>query len=112
MDNNMSYNNDNENQDTAYQPNNYSSYNANAYPNINEEPLTIGEWMLTLFLLMIPCVNIILLIVWAVSNNGNVNRKRFAIASLVFAAIGIVLYFILIFTLGTAIMSNYSELYY
>ncbi len=45
-------------------------------------PLTLGEWMITLLVLWIPLVNIIMYVVWAISDTGNVNRKRFCQASI------------------------------
>ena len=30
-----------------------------------EEPVSFGEWMITLLIMMIPCVNIVMMFVWA-----------------------------------------------
>lgn len=64
--------------------------------------------MLTLFLMMIPLVNIIMLFVWAFGDS-NPSKANYAKASLLWAAIGIVVY-ILVFVLiiGTGIsLSDY-----
>ncbi|NEU59447.1 hypothetical protein DC345_05675 [Paenibacillus taichungensis] len=53
--------------------------------------------MLTLFLMMIPLVNIIMLFVWAFGDS-NPSKANYAKASLLWAAIGIVVY-ILVFVL-------------
>ncbi len=53
--------------------------------------MTVGKWIVTYLLLMIPLVNIILMIVWAVSDTENPNRKNWAIAMLIFWAISIVI---------------------
>ena len=58
-----------------------------------EAPLTLGEWLITLLILMIPCVNIVMLLVWGFGN-GNVNRKNYCRAALIFMVIGVVLSFI------------------
>lgn len=55
-----------------------------------EAPLSMGEWLVTLILLMIPCVNIVLLFVWGFGN-GNVSRRNYCRATLIVAAAGIVL---------------------
>jgi len=44
--------------------------------------MTIGDWMFTLLILAIPIVNIIMYLVWALGSSGNVNRKTFCQASL------------------------------
>ncbi|HBU81955.1 MAG TPA: hypothetical protein DEF35_09980 [Paenibacillus sp.] len=64
--------------------------------------------MLTLFLMMIPLVNIIMLFVWAFGDS-NPSKANYAKASLLWAAIGIVVY-ILVFVviIGTGIsLSDY-----
>jgi len=60
-------------------------------------PVSFGSWMLTLFLMMIPLVNIIMLFVWAFGDS-NPSKANYAKASLLWAAIGIVVY-ILVFVL-------------
>lgn len=55
-----------------------------------EAPLSMGEWLVTLILLAIPCVNFVLLFVWGFGN-GNQNRKNYCRALLIMWAIGIVL---------------------
>ncbi|MBU5351402.1 hypothetical protein KQI74_03865 [Paenibacillus barcinonensis] len=51
--------------------------------------------MLTLFLMMIPLVNLIMLFVWAFGGS-NPSKANFAKASLMWALIGIVFYILLI----------------
>jgi hypothetical protein len=50
-------------------------------------PMTIGDWMITLLVLAIPIVNIIMYLVWAFGSSGNVNRKTFCQASLIWFVI-------------------------
>ncbi|MFJ2042798.1 hypothetical protein ACIOBL_04295 [Paenibacillus taichungensis] len=61
------------------------------------QPVSFGSWMLTLFLMMIPLVNIIMLFVWAFGDS-NPSKANYAKAALLWAAIGIVVY-ILVFVL-------------
>ncbi|MFB3845509.1 MAG: hypothetical protein ACE14O_07165 [Candidatus Cloacimonadaceae bacterium] len=49
--------------------------------------MTIGDWIVTILLMCIPIVNVVLLIVWAVSNTDNPNRKNWALAILIFIGI-------------------------
>lgn len=59
------------------------------------KPMTVGEWMITLLLLIIPLVNIIMLFIWAFSGSTHPSKATFAKASLIWTAIIIVLYIIL-----------------
>lgn len=85
------------------QPQNQQPYQ-NYQPQAEIAPvLSMGSWVGTLLLMLIPIVNIILLIVWAVSNTENPNRRNFARAYLIMFAIGIVLWLIIFGAgLGTA----------
>ncbi len=58
---------------------------------------SVGDWMLIYLLLIIPLVNIILLIVWAVDNNNRV-RKNWALATILWTVIIIVITLILFAT--------------
>ncbi len=48
----------------------------------NKSVMTMGEWVVTLLIMMIPCVNIIMMFVWAFGN-GNENRKNYCRANLI-----------------------------
>ena len=68
-------------------------------PNGNSDtrPMTVGDWMLTLLVLAIPVVNLVMYLVWAFSDTGNVNRQNFCKASIYWFLIilGIYLVFML-----------------
>lgn len=68
----------------------------------NKAVMTMGEWLITLIVLAIPCVNVIMYFVWAFGN-GNENRKNFCRAGLIVMAIGIVLSFILYAIVGASL---------
>ncbi|WP_405156631.1 hypothetical protein [Paenibacillus sp. FSL K6-0108] len=72
------------------------------------QPVSFGSWMLTLFLMMIPLVNIIMLFVWAFGDS-NPSKANYAKASLLWAAIGIVIYvLVFVMIIGTGIsLSDY-----
>lgn len=72
--------------------NNQQSYNQPNYGGPNLEPaMTLGDWLITLLVLSIPCVNIIMFFVWGFGSGGNTSRKNYCRAALVFALIGIVI---------------------
>ncbi len=55
-----------------------------------EQPMSLGEWIITIIVLGIPCVGIVMMFVWGFGQ-GNTSRKNYCRAMLIFAAIGIVL---------------------
>ncbi|MEG1555725.1 MAG: hypothetical protein RR356_03260 [Bacteroidales bacterium] len=55
-----------------------------------EEPISIGNWMITILLMSIPMVNIIMLFVWAFGDYPK-TKSNWAKASLIWMAIGIIL---------------------
>ena len=65
-------------------------------------PMTIRDWMITLLVLAIPLVNIIMYLVWACGSSGNVNRKTFCQASLI--------WFLIIFV-GAVVVGGLSALF-
>ena len=71
----------------------------------NKDVLGMGEWLITLIVLAIPCVNIIMYFVWAFGN-GNENRKNFCRAGLIMMAVGIVLTILLYSIIGISIVSS------
>lgn len=69
------------------------------------EEMTLGQWIGTLVLCMIPCVNIVMLIIWAVSS-GNETRKKFAQAYLIVMVAMMVIYGILYVLLGASMLAT------
>jgi len=69
------------------------------FENIDQRPMSVKDWLITLLIMAIPLVGIIMLFVYAFSENGNENRKNWAKAYLIFMAIiiGIVLLCMLVF---------------
>ncbi len=59
----------------------------------NSVTITLGEWLLTTFLLAIPCVGLILAFVWAFGDTKNTkpSKSNFAKATLIWYAVGIVI---------------------
>ena len=72
-------------QDVHYDPNQY----------IFNEPqapvMSVKDWVLTMLVMLIPCVNIILMFVWAFSKTENPNKSNFFKAYLIYAAISVVI---------------------
>lgn len=58
--------------------------------------ITLGSWIVTILITLIPIVNIIMLFVWAFSSSTNPCKANWAKASLIIGAIGIL--FIVLFS--------------
>lgn len=115
---NSGYSQNNAYQNGGYQNNNYQPYN-NQYqqyqpygmqPPYNdsgidlEEPVKIGEWVLTFVIMMVPCVNIIMMFVWAFSSGEKKSKSNFFKAYLIFFAIMMVL--MMLFSFAMVIMAG------
>ena len=103
--------------DNQYQNGGYNTgFNANGYNNndnsqsnyqmppkqMDLSPLSTGEWLLTLIVGIIPCAGLILYIIWAFSNSGNLNRRNYCRASLILQVISyvLVIFFVIIAAIG------------
>jgi multisubunit Na+/H+ antiporter MnhE subunit len=62
---------------------------------MERQPTSVGGWILTLFLLSIPVLNIIMIIVWLIGDTEP-SKKNFIIASIIYSIIFIVLYMLFI----------------
>lgn len=73
-----------------------------------DAPLGVGQFIGMFFLLAVPILNIILLFKWAFGSSANLNKKNYARATLILAAIG------LIFSIlaGGFIASIFEEIMY
>lgn len=74
-----------------------------------EEPVSFGEWMITLLVMLIPCVNIVMMFVWAFGSGAKKSKSNYFKAQLIYFAIVIVLYIIIFAIFGATIA---SQLYY
>lgn len=62
--------------------------------NREDRPLTVGDWIITFIILAIPLLNVIMLLVWALSGNTHPSKRSYAQAS-----ITVFLFFFAIFLL-------------
>ena len=52
-----------------------------------EKPLTTGEWFITLLVLALPLIGLVMHFVWAFGGGGNVGRRNFCRAILLWIAV-------------------------
>ena len=92
-----------------YQPQ-YGAANT-AWQDPNDQPLSVGGWIGTMIVLMIPVVNFIMLLVWAFGS-GNKSRKNYCLASLIIAVVMIVLIVVFYMVVGVSAASAFNTMYY
>lgn len=89
-----------------------STYERPAAAPATTTDMSVGAWIGTLILTCIPVVNLICLIVWAVSSSPEKrSRKNWAIAQFVVILIGIVLSVFLYSVIGVSLLSALSSVY-
>ena len=64
-------------------------------PGTIRNEVSVGEWVITLLIASLPIIGLIMLFVWAFGDGSNLSKKNWAIATLIWFAIGIVLFIIL-----------------
>ena len=73
--------------------------------------MSVGQWLLVILATMIPCVGVVLYLVWAFNNGGNPNRKNYCRAWLIYfviqAVLGLIIGAVLSASLMPAIMNSY-----
>ena len=112
---------------TAPQPaqiNNYGSSNAQQFNNnvqpVNDPPMTLGQWVGTIILTTwFGIISLILCIVWGVSSDTPINKKRYCQAMIIIQAISLAvgIIFAIVFAvsmvgIGSSIADSVGSGYY
>jgi hypothetical protein len=71
-------------------------------------PLGIGEWMITILFFLLPIVNIVMMALWAFSSKGNIHRKNFSRACLLWLIILLLGYIVAMTVAGYTIFDIFS----
>ncbi len=61
----------------------------------SSQVIKTSEWVITILIMIIPLVNLIMLFIWAFGGETNPTKANWAKASLIWAAIGLVLSFLI-----------------
>ncbi|MDE5695943.1 MAG: hypothetical protein K2I96_00800 [Lachnospiraceae bacterium] len=77
-----------------------------------EEPVTFADWMISMLIMCIPCVNIIMMFVWAFGSNTKKSKSNYFKASLVWMLIGVVLMIVMAGAFGAIFASLLEASYY
>ena len=76
-----------------------------ASPVQQPEPLSVGNWMMTILIAFIPIVNFIMFFVWAFGENTNPNKANWAKAQLIWIGIAIAIYGIFAIIFGAMFLA-------
>ena len=71
--------------------------------------ITLGEWLVTMLIMIVPILNIVMLIVWASDRNINPNKANWSKAVLIIIGIQIVLTMFFIGTIIGSVSSLMSQ---
>ena len=77
-------------------------------PGTIKNEVSIGEWMITILITAIPLIGLIMLFVWAFGDTANPSKKNWAIATLIWYAIAIVLMIIFFVIFGAIFASMFT----
>jgi len=70
-----------------------------------EEPVSMGEWLIAMLLMCVPCVNIIMMFVWAFGSSAKKSKSNFFKAALIWYGISFVLMIIMIVLMSAGIVA-------
>lgn len=98
-------------QQVEYQPSAEQPYYQPSVQQAPQEEMTLGNWLVTLLLTCIPCVNLIMLFVWGFGGNAPRSKANWAKAQLIFMAIGVVFVLIWAAVMGAAFGSIFYNYY-
>ena len=116
---NSAYQNGAYQQNDTYQNGNYQPYQqyrpyapaqqpyGSGQPDM-EVPVSVGEWILSMIILMVPCVNIIMVFVWAFSQKEKKSKSNFFKAYLISVAIAVLIGMLVCFAvalMGASLLS-------
>lgn len=94
-------------EDTTQQHTEQAEYETqNKNPEGLEKPLSVKDYLIVFFIMLIPIVNFIMLLVWAFDKKNNTNRRNFARAGLIYMIIWYVLGIILTVVLVVCVAMN------
>ncbi len=75
------------------------------------QPVTIGDWFLTLLIVSLPLIGFIMLFVWAFSSGTHPSKANFAKATLIWMVVVFVLMgLLMMFGVFAGMMGNYINM--
>ena len=89
-------------------PQNYPPTRGSGGQTDDTSVMSVGQWVVTYLVMMIPCIGLIMTIVWAASSTGNLNRRNYCRAYLILIAVilvlTVILFAVMFAVMGTAFL--------
>jgi membrane protein YdbS with pleckstrin-like domain len=79
------------------------------YNQLQHNEVTVGEWLITMLIMLIPIVNIIMMFVWAFGSGTQPSKANYFKAALIFLLIAIILQVIFFVIFGAAMFAGLSS---
>ncbi len=76
--------------------------------NQENQVVTLGDWMITYFISMIPLGGLIMMFVWAFGNSSQPSKANWAKAALLWGAIIFVIYLLIAVFFGVALFDAFN----
>lgn len=78
-------------------------------PEYQKPPQSLGDWIINVLITKIPLIGFIMLIVWAVDKNTELNKANWAKAELIVALIGFLIGILIIAMVGFGFFMNFAD---
>lgn len=96
-----------------YPPQGYQYQPQGGYEQELEEPVSLGEWLVALLLItFVPCVNVVLMFVWAFSKKEKKSKSNFFKAQLILTGIMLVVWILFMIVFGASLAATFSSFGY
>lgn len=70
-----------------------------------EEPISVGEWLITMLICAVPCLNIVMIFIWAFGNSEKKSKSNYFKAMLIVAAISLALSILMMAVFGSVLFN-------
>lgn len=74
-----------------------------------DQPISLGEWIITFIITSLPIIGFIMLLVWAFGTDAKTSKKNWARAALIMAVVGAVISIILTVLFAAAIVALFEN---
>jgi len=72
-------------------------------------PMSLGDWIISVIITKLPLIGFIMLIVWAVDKNTDVNKSNWAKSELIVKFIGFAIFILIISIIGFGFFANFAD---